>query len=248
MPWSAKASNLINRQYRPVSTASQAGLSEALNATARASDRGVNMNGWQNRFFTRLDKAIRFTDAWTPFVWPVSSVDNLRIAPFHILASEGSVHFDKDHGWHTKYAFDLASSDDSTFITTQIIGVETNSFAQCKKAIAWWESITAGGGEGAVVKPANFSPIGEKGLIQPAIKVRGQEYLRIVYGPEYDLPENLSRLKARNLTGKRRLALQEFALGHEALKRFVAGETLRRVHECVFGILALESEPIDPRL
>jgi protein phosphatase len=72
--------------------------------------------------------------------------------------------------------------------------------------------------------------------------------LRIIYGPEYLLPENLSRLRNRNVATKRSLALREFALGIEALERFVRREPLRRVHECVFGVLALESEPVDPRL
>jgi protein phosphatase len=85
-------------------------------------------------------------------------------------------------------------------------------------------------------------------LIQPALKVRGPEYLRIIYGPEYDAPENLVQLRSRGVGRKRALALQEFSLGLEALERFVAREPLRRVHECVFGVLALESEPVDPRL
>ena len=104
------------------------------------------------------------------------------------------------------------------------------------------------GGEGMVVKPLDFIARGEKSLIQPALKVHGPEYLRIIYGPEYDLPDNLARLRHRGLSGKRALALREFALGHEALTRFVTGAPLRSVHECVFAVLALESEPIDPRL
>jgi protein phosphatase len=96
-----------------------------------------------------------------------------------------------------------------------------------------------------VVKPLDFVTKGRKGLVQPAVKVRGREYLRIIYGPEYILPENLSRLKSRGLGAKRSLALREFALGIEALERFVHKEPLRRVHECVFGVLALESEPVD---
>lgn len=74
------------------------------------------------------------------------------------------------------------------------------------------------------------------------------EYLRIIYGPEYLAPHNLERLRERNLGKKRSLAQREFALGIEALERFVAGEPLHRVHECVFGVLAMESEPVDPRL
>ena len=115
-------------------------------------------------------------------------------------------------------------------------------------AIQWWEALTEQGGEGMVVKPYDFYLRGSRGLIQPAVKCRGREYLRIIYGPEYLLPENLDRLKARNLGVKRQLALREFALGIEALERFVRREPLQRVHECVFGVLALESEPVDPRL
>jgi protein phosphatase len=112
---------------------------------------------------------------------------------------------------------------------------------------AWWEELTERGGEGMVVKPLAFIARG-RGLLQPAVKCRGREYLRIIYGPEYSLPENLDRLRSRGLGHKRSLALREFALGVEALERFVRREPLRRVHECVFGVLALESEPVDPRL
>jgi protein phosphatase len=126
--------------------------------------------------------------------------------------------------------------------------VDLSDEAACAEAVAWWERLTEGGGEGMVVKPKDFVVRGSKGLLQPALKVRGREYLRIIYGPEYDAPEHLTRLRARGLGGKRALALKEFALGCEALRRFVAGEPLRRVHECVFAVLALESEPIDPRL
>jgi protein phosphatase len=106
----------------------------------------------------------------------------------------------------------------------------------------------ASGGEGMVVKPLDFVMRGKRGLVQPAVKCRGREYLRIIYGPDYDAPENLERLRNRGLGPKRSLAQREFALGIEALERFVRKEPLRRVHECAFGVLALESEPVDPRL
>ncbi len=99
-----------------------------------------------------------------------------------------------------------------------------------------------------VVKPLDFVARGPKGLLQPAIKVRGRNYLRIIYGPEYLLPANLDRLRPRGLGRKRALALREFALGAEGLERFARGEPLHRVHECVAGILALEAEAVDPRL
>ena len=108
--------------------------------------------------------------------------------------------------------------------------------------------MTDNGGEGMVVKPLDFQPQGKHDRIQPAVKVRGPEYLRIIYGPEYNLPDNIERMRRRSLGRKRAMALQEFALGLEGLHRFVNNQPLRRVHECVFAVMALESEPIDPRL
>ena len=99
-----------------------------------------------------------------------------------------------------------------------------------------------------VVKPFDFIATGTRGIVQPAVKCRGREYLRIIYGPEYTAPDQMELLRQRGLGLKRSLAMREFVLGVEALEAFVAGAPLRRVHECVFGILALESEPVDPRL
>jgi protein phosphatase len=143
---------------------------------------------------------------------------------------------------------DRLADEEGVVTRTQWRIVDLADEAACADAVGWWEALTGSGGEGMVVKPRDFVTRSKKGLIQPALKVRGREYLRIIYGPEYDAPDNLARLRERGLGGKSNLALREFALGHEALKRFVAREPLRRVHECVFSVLALESEPIDPRL
>jgi protein phosphatase len=118
----------------------------------------------------------------------------------------------------------------------------------CGRGIAWWEDLTDAGGEGTVIKPLEFCARDKRGLIQPALKVRGREYLRIVYGPEYTLSENITRLRERSVASKRKLAAAEFCLGLESLHRFVDRAPLRTIHECAFGVLALESEPIDPRL
>jgi protein phosphatase len=142
----------------------------------------------------------------------------------------------------------LGAADRELRLATPFQAVDLTDRADQQKGIRWWEELTAAGGEGMVVKPLEFVTKGRKGLVQPAVKVRGHEYLRIIYGPEYPLPENLQRLKSRGLGAKRSLALREFSLGLEALERFVHKEPLRRVHECVFGVLALESEPVDPRL
>jgi protein phosphatase len=217
-------------------------------AFARAAARGVEIDPLRQRFTERAGRAALYGEAWAPYVWPVSGVGDLKVAPFHLLASEGRVWFDQDHVWHMTLADRLAAAGDGVVTPTRWRVVALGDAAACAEAIAWWEAMTGAGGEGMVVKPRDFVSRGPKGLIQPALKVRGREYLRIIYGPEYDAPENLDRLRERGLGGKRNLALREFALGHEGLKRFVAREPLRRVHECVFGVLALESEPIDPRL
>jgi protein phosphatase len=99
-----------------------------------------------------------------------------------------------------------------------------------------------------VVKPLDFVVRGSRGMVQPAIKCRGREYLRIIYGPDYTEPQHLDRLRTRGLHTKRQLARREFALGVEALERFTRREPLWRVHQPVFSVLALESEPVDPRL
>jgi protein phosphatase len=170
------------------------------------------------------------------------------LAPFHLLATEGKIHTDKNHNWHMQELSRFAESGSSLFIATRHQFVDLTQEESVTNAINWWQELTDKGGEGMVVKPLNFIAKEEKGILQPAIKCRGTEYLRIIYGPEYTLPNNLTRLRQRKLATKRSLALREFALGIEAMQRFVNHEPLYRIHECVFGVLALESEPVDPRL
>jgi protein phosphatase len=173
-------------------------------------------------------------------------VADLKLAPFHFLAAEGKVFIDQNHLWHMQTLARLATLP--PLIATEHCAVDLTDALSVAAAVNWWENLTSSGGEGMVIKPLDFAVRGKKGLVQPAIKCRGKEYLRIIYGPEYDAPQHLERLRRRNLGAKRSLALREFALGIEALERFVRREPLRKVHECVFGVLALESEPVDPRL
>ncbi|RWE07944.1 MAG: polynucleotide kinase-phosphatase [Mesorhizobium sp.] len=247
MPWSAKAGSLIESQYAPVATSSAAGLRLSREALARATARGVDAAALRTRFDDRAARVAKYATAWAPYAWPVLGVEDLQVAPFHLLASEGRVWFDQDHVWHMAQADRLVPRQ-GVVARTRWRMVDLADATACAEAAAWWEDLIGSGGEGMVVKARDFISRGKKGLIQPALKVRGREYLRIIYGPEYDAPDNLARLRERHLGGKRNLALNEFALGHEALKRFVAKQPLRRVHECVFAVLALESEPIDPRL
>jgi len=248
MPWSAKAQALIDGQYRPVGETGVAAMTAALEAATMAQERGVALDDLIEKLSARLSNARAYDAVWRRYVRPVADIHDLRIAPFHILASEGAVYADRGHDWHISLASRLASADPALIVATGHRVVDVSEETQVVAATEWWTTLTAGGSEGVVVKPLGFVARGRKGLLQPAIKSRGAEYLRIVYGPDYTEPTHLERLRERALGAKRALALREFALGVEALERFVRHEPLRRVHECVFAVLALESETVDPRL
>ncbi len=253
LPWSAKAQELLRAQYAPVGAAGLAALPRAVAALSRAAAR---LEGADKDTGMAVTDAYRqrehdvglFVAAYRRYCWRVDSLLDLKLAPFHLLATEGCVHTDKDHLWHIETLTGLAQADPELIRPTSFLLVDVTDPMSAAAGVAWWEELTARGGEGMVVKPLSFVHRADRGLAQPALKCRGREYLRIIYGPEYTSLLNLARLRARGLGRKRSLALSEFALGLEALDRFVRREPLRRVHECVFGVLALESEPVDPRL
>ena len=248
MPWSAKAQELLRRQYAVVGAAAKASLAEAVSALERLASSNGDAGPLIERYKQKLEAANLFVDSYRRYCWPVESVKDLKLAPFHLLASEGQVHVQRDHLWHMEKLAEICKAGDGILLATEHKHVDVTDNASVDVATRWWEELTCRGGEGMVVKPFEFIARGRRGVTQPAIKCRGPEYLRIIYGPEYLLPQNLERLRNRGVSAKRSLALREFALGVEALERFVRQEPLRRVHECVFGVLALESEPVDPRL
>jgi protein phosphatase len=248
MPWSAKAQELIRTQYAAVGAASRVFLDEAVRELERATSAGAEIDLLLGRERERRVLADKYIESYRRYCWPVRSIDDLKIAPFHLLASEGKVHTSMSHRWHMETLARLCESGAPLICVTDHCIVDLTDPRSESDATDWWLDLTRRGAEGMVVKPPDFITRGRRGLVQPAVKCRGQEYLRIIYGPEYTLSENLERLRSRGLSAKRSLALREFALGIEAVERFVRGEPLRRVHECVFGVLALESEPVDPRL
>ncbi|MEE8169331.1 MAG: polynucleotide kinase-phosphatase [Phycisphaerae bacterium] len=248
MPWSAKAQELLKQQYAAVGAASQAALCDAVPAMEMALDRGVDVREILDRYQTKTQQSSAFIGAYRHYCWPVESVTDLKLAPFHVLATEGKVHIDRDHTWHMEALGKVCDAADAVLLKTSFNVINLSDPQSEQVGVDWWLRLTEHGGEGMVVKPLEFVVRGTRGLIQPAIKCRGREYLRIIYGSEYTSAEHLDRLRSRGLATKRSLAIREFALGIEALERFVRGEPLRRVHECVFAVLAFESEPVDPRL
>lgn len=262
MPWSEKAQELLEKQYAPVGRAGRDGLTAATEALRKLCQRenvsyevpeGTSGQSFDPEellygFEQKKEAMEKYVDAYREYCWTVKSVDDLKIAPFHILAAEGLIFSDKAHIWHMETIRKYCTGIDSIFMATEFITVDVTDECSIENGISWWLNLTGNGGEGMVVKPEIFTTKYKGEVIQPAVKCRGREYLRIIYGPEYLMPDNLKRLKSRSLTRKRSLALREFSLGMESLDRFVENEPLYRVHECVFGVLALESEPVDPRL
>lgn len=262
MPWSEKAQTLLQRQYAPVGIAGRNSLHQVVAALeaacgrsalhfdvdATTSGQNVDLNVILDDFKYREDCLGRYTEAYRAYCWNVDSPDDLRIAPFHLLAVEGQVFTDRAHVWHMETIRKYMTGIDPVFMATEYRVVDVNDPASVQAGTDWWLALTGSGGEGMVVKPETYTALRDGELLQPAVKCRGREYLRIIYSPEYTKPEHLQRLKKRSLSRKRQLALREFALGVEGLERFVAKDSLYRVHQCAFGVLAFESEPVDPRL
>ncbi|MFI0908964.1 polynucleotide kinase-phosphatase [Streptomyces abikoensis] len=267
MPWSLKAQGLLRNQYAAVGAASGAVFPGALAALESAAARGLDVAELLGRQRERAEDAEAFTEAYRRYCWPVGPaagsadgtdgdvLDGIRLAPFQILAAEGrslaTVPHDEQLAMIDRIVAEDAGVGGSGVLLapTRRIVVDTGDESSVAGGTRWWLDLTAAGGEGMVVKPLQAYVRGEDGkLVQPGIKCRGREYLRIIYGPEYTRPENLARLRIRHLGHKRSLALREYALGLEALDRLAGGEPLWRVHEAVFAVLALESEPVDPRL
>ena len=256
LPWSFKAAELIRTSYAAAGAAATALLAASARAVAAAQARGVTspdasgLAGLAARTAGREQAAAAFRAAYRPYAWPVRSLDDVRLAPFQLLAGSAGTCYQRPHAWHLEAAALLAAADPLFQATRHVTaGLDgPGAAADEERVTAWWQELTGAGGEGMVVKPAEPVTRGRHGLVQPGVKCRGPEYLRLIYGPEYLLDGNLGRLRDRALDRKRALALREYALGIEALDRFTAREPLHRVHECVFGVLALESDPVDPRL
>ncbi|MFE7893033.1 polynucleotide kinase-phosphatase [Streptomyces sp. NPDC057412] len=250
MPWSLKAAGLLRSQYAAVGAAAGAVFPGALAALEGAAGRGVDVSALLARQRERASDAAAFTEAYRRYCWTTDGLDGVRLAPFQLLAVQGRSLAGLPHDEQLALLDRLVEHDGSGLLgTTRRLYVDTGDPESVRAGVDWWLEMTGRGGEGMVVKPLGAVVRDGRGrLVQPGIKCRGREYLRIIYGPEYTRPENLERLRKRFLNHKRSLALREYALGLEALDRLAGGEPLWRVHEAVFGVLALESEPVDPRL
>ncbi|PJN91115.1 polynucleotide kinase-phosphatase [Bacillus sp. mrc49] len=245
MPWNLKAKELISRQYAHVSENAILDRTMLKGKLEAASLENADIQGWLEEYELKLENAHTFKEVFQKYCWDIEDMDSIQIAPFHVLAHSDQAFFDKPHTWHMERNREFAKCS-SLFVETEYKLITDE--ASEEEVIKWWEDITSEGHEGIVIKPEFFMARNKGKLLQPAIKVRGRKYLNIIYGMDYLLPANLERLKNRNTGKKQKLALREFSLGIEGIQRYVKGESIERVHECVLGTLAMESDPVDPRL
>jgi protein phosphatase len=248
LPWSAKAKDLIIKQYAAVGSAATLGLSASIGALMVAKSRGIATDALLEDLTARQSRIEDYKTAYRHYCRETNGMEGIVYAPFHLLATENKTYFNQSHTWHLENIQAFCNKNTTHLMVTANTLVNLQDVQSREEAINWWVTRTATGGEGMVVKPIQFIATHKGRMIQPAMKCRGSEYLRIIYGPEYDTPENITRLKDRSVKVKRDLAIKEFTLGLESLDRFIKRKSLGRVHECVFGVLALESEAVDPRL
>ncbi len=249
MPWSLKAKQLIKDQYASTGCSASNSLTKVLETVEAAKTvNPIELDNLTEKYKTIKDTIEPYKEAYRAYCWDVESINDYKIAPFHILATEGKVWTNVNHKEHMETIYKYICEVDNIFIKTKYKIIDVDNQSEVDEVIAWWIDHTANKGEGIVFKPLNYVTKINGKLIQPAIKCRGKEYLRIIYGPTYTLDASLDRLKNRGLKRKRALALSEFALGIESLQRFVDRRALYEIHESAFAVLALESESVDPRL
>lgn len=245
LPWNLKAKDLISKQYAHVAEAAFMDRSRLAEKLGNAAMQNNGLSGWQNEYNMKLENAQNFQNVFQQYCWDVTDESKIQIAPFHLLAYSNGQFFEKSHMWHMEKISELAKCSTLLKATEYMV---INDDKSAEEVISWWQQMTEDGHKGSVIKPEFFTAKSRGKLLQPAIKVRGRKYLSIIYGMDYSEEQHLTRLKNRRTGKKQKLALQEFALSTESIKRFVNGESLERIHECVLASLALESEHVDPRL
>lgn len=212
MPWSAKAQALLQNQYAAVGASASAALKDVVSVLTQTLERQQEALPLLEKYQECQTMTEQYITAYRQYCWEVKSVFDYKLAPFHLLATEGKIYFDKDHVWHLEQLGAFCGGENNILMKTAYQIIDLANDDSVKKGIEWWETLTGQGGEGMVVKPFQFINTSGKGVVQPAIKIRGRDYLRIIYGLEYTAPENMIRLKSRGLSIKRSLASREFAL------------------------------------
>ena len=175
MPWSAKAQELLRQQYAAVGAAAKASLTETVASLEHLASKNGDALPLIEKYKQRLEATKLYIDSYRRYCWPVQSVSDLKLAPFHLLATEGQVHVQRDHLWHMEKLAEVCKASDGLLLATSYRQVDVTDTASVEEATRWWEELTGRGGEGMVVKPLDFIVRGRRGLSQPAVKCRGPD-------------------------------------------------------------------------
>jgi len=87
-------------------------------------------------------------------------MNDYKLAPFHLLATEGSTYVERDHVWHMETLARICRHDEKLLLATPYRVVDLTDESSQEEGIRWWTDLTAGGGEGMVVKPFDFVAVG----------------------------------------------------------------------------------------
>lgn len=245
----------LSTNYERISAATSSSLQAREEALKVALEAGLDVQQFVQADSVHKQYQERFSKVLGQHLQPFQQLEDHCFYPASILASEGKTYFDKDQLWHRKIWAQLGSLEDlSDDINTNLFRapsfhwVDLDSEEEKREASAWFETLSDQGGAGVVVRSTKLAMEAGKDLLQPGLTVRGREYLRLIYGMDYDRPDLLESHRLRRLKDIRQLAVRQVALGNEALSRFVEKQDLTSVFECNFALLALQTNEIDPRL
>jgi PNKP adenylyltransferase domain, ligase domain len=171
--WSAKAQELLRQQYAAVGAAAKASLTETVASLEHLASKNGDVLPLIEKYKQRLEATKLYIDSYRRYCWPVQSVSDLKLAPFHLLATEGQVHTQRDHVWHMEKLAEVCKASDGLLLATSYRQVDVTDAVSVEEATQWWQELTGRGGEGMVVKPLDFIVRGRRGLTQPAVKCRG---------------------------------------------------------------------------
>lgn len=166
--------------------------------------------------------------------------------PYHLLAAQSGTFFHQPHAWHTAQlsAFSQGHPTRVRALRSEVLDLQDHDHR--RSLVAWWQELSEAGAPGIIVKPVTLELFVNHEYLQPAMKVRGREALRMVYGPFYTEHDLLAHHRTRSLKERRELVIRHFVLGKEALTRFVAGQPHAEVLQIITTHLAISTMDGNP--
>ncbi len=109
---------LLRRLFKPLGTPFTPSGTPSMSSFRSGARAAISPSSWtvvRVCASCRVDDAQRFVEAYRHYCWPVRTIDDVKLAPFHLLASASPVHVDKDHVWRSGSRRSSASSATSRY-------------------------------------------------------------------------------------------------------------------------------------